>query len=1163
MTPDELLATVRERRIRLWREGDDLRFRAPPGALTPELRSELGRHKEELLERVPEGADRVPMEAPLSEEQLALWYIRRAAPDTTAFNVGFAARIRSRVDVPLLRDAVEELTRRHGTLRTTYHVDGDSEPYQRVHPETETDLATVDARGWSEEELDDRVRVDHAEPLDLGRGPVLRLRLYARAEEEHLLLITAHHIALDGWSMWQLLDELQTLYGEGRSRGSGVDAGILDDVPADYVDYVAWQREMLAGEAGRSHLAYWREALEGAPPVLELPTDRPRPPARSMEGATHPLEVPADLAVRLGEIARARGVTLYTLLLSAYFVLLHRYARQEDVVVGSVMAGRTRQAFRDTLGCFVNTVPLRATVAPDLPFSELVEGVRETVLRAAEHQEVPFRVITTALGVPRRPGVPPLCQALFVFQKPHRFTALASAFPGAEADGGGVDFGGMELEGYPLPQQEGQVDLALELMETGDGRLAGGLKYDTALYDEDTVADMGERLVRLLRSVSDDPDARISDLRLLSDEELEGIAIFGEPPPDAADATDAADPGDDDGAPWAETLHGTFVRRARRRPDATALTYRGEGISYGELERRSGRVAALLRSEGVGPGSVVALCVDRCPELVVGLLGILRAGAAYLPLDRVNPPERLGFMVEDAGAAAMVVHGSASGWLDTGDLPVVDLAQLGTGEGPGLPPEEAATDADATAYVIYTSGSTGRPKGVAVTHANVLSLLRASRPYFGFDDEDVWTFFHSAAFDFSVWEIFGALLFGGRLVVVPFEVSRDPEAFHALLRDEGVTILNQTPSAFLPLVRADRRAGRLGSLRRIVFGGEALDPASLAPWIERYGDRRPVLVNMYGITETTVHVTYRRITAEDARSGTGSVIGRPLPHLHAYVLGPGGEPVPPGVPGEIHVGGEGVAAGYVGRPELTAERFVPDPFAEADEARLYRTGDLARVLPTGELEYLGRVDDQVKIRGFRIELGEIDAVAGAHPGVRECATVVREDEPGDRRLVTYVVSDGGADDLRRELEDRVRSRLPDYMVPSALVFLDEMPLTANGKLDRDALPAPEREGAGATGADAPPRSELEATLVAIWEDVLDVRGVGVHDNFFELGGHSILVTRMVDRVRAATDVQVSIAPFFRAPTVAELAHRIETLTLSPADGRRGDDTGEAREEIVL
>ncbi|HEY4589137.1 MAG TPA: amino acid adenylation domain-containing protein, partial [Thermoanaerobaculia bacterium] len=709
---------------------------------------------------------------------------------------------------------------------------------------------------------------------------------------------------------------------------------------------------------------YWRGRLVGAPDALDLPLDRPRPALQSLAGGRVSAGLPESLARELRGLARRQGATLFMVLMAGFQALLARLTDQEEVLVGLAVANRNRTEVEGLIGFFVNTLVLRGDLAGDPSFRGLLRRSREAALGAYAHQDVPFEKLVEELRPERDLSHAPLFQAMVILQ---------NAPPAA------LDL--PELTAVPQSADNGttKFDLRLSLMETATG-LAGSLVYNRDLFDGATVARLGGYLETLLAAAVADPGLPLSALPLLGAAERRQLLAWG-------DARSLA---------TADCLHRVFAAQAARTPERPAVSCAGESLTYRELDERSNRLARVLIAAGVRPGDLVGLCLERSPGMVVAILGALKAGGAYLPLDPAYPQERLAFALADSGvgvvvteesvAADLPAHGAREVRLD-GDRAAIDAQSA---ESP-----EVAVTPDFPAYVIYTSGSTGRPKGVVVTHANASRLLTATETWFDFGPEDVWTLFHSYAFDFSVWEIWGALLYGGRLVVVPYWVSRSPQAFYELVRDERVTVLNQTPSAFRQLIWAEQSP--LTSLRYVIFGGEALELASLAPWIERHGDERPRLVNMYGITETTVHVTWRPLSRSDVEQARGSVLGVPIPDLSLRVLDRHLDPQPIGVAGEIHVGGAGLALGYLGRPELTAERFVPDPFGPPG-ARLYRSGDLARYLPDGDLEYLGRIDHQVKIRGFRIELGEIEAALSRLPAISGVTVMVREDVPGNPQL---------------------------------------------------------------------------------------------------------------------------------------------------------------------
>ncbi len=1045
-------------------------------------------------------------DVPLSFAQERLWFLDHLEPGSPFYNVPGALRLRGPLDPAALEWAFGEIVRRHEALRTVFPSRG-GRAVQTVLPPEPFVLPVEDLRGLPEDSREETVQAVVADEVrhafDLARGPLLRARLLRVADDEHVLVMVMHHVVSDAWSMGIFFGEMGEAY---RARLDGRDPA-LPPLPVQYADFAVWQREWLRGETLERQLGWWRDRLRGAPAVLELPTDRPRPAVQRFHGASHGFAVPEDAARALRALGRREGATPFMTLLAAFQLLLARYAGQDDVVVGTPIAGRNRQETERLIGFFVNTLALRTELWDDPSFRELVARVRETTLGAYHHQDLPFERLVEELQPERSLSRTPLFQVMFVFQN---------------VPPGGLDLGGVAIEPLAFEFRSEKFDLTLTMLEHPDG-LLGGVQYSTDLFDAATIERMCGHLVALLSAAAQDPARPVSELRLLGDaERAELVAAAG-------------------GArsfPVHETLHGRFAAAASRAPDAPALTLGAASLTYAELDRRAAELAGALRRRGVGPEVRVGLCLERSAEMVVAILAVLRAGGAYVPIDPAYPADRIAYLLEDSGVALVLAQERTRSVLGACEVEVVAL----DGEAPSLPGplsgREPAVDPDSAAYVIYTSGSTGRPKGVVVTHANVLRLFDATRDWFGFGADDVWTLFHSCAFDFSVWEIWGALLHGGRLVVVPWETSRDPEAFRALLGREAVTVLNQTPSAFRQLVRADEGAPADDlALRWVVFGGEALEPRSLKPWFDRHGDQRPRLVNMYGITETTVHVTYRPVTAEDAESAPGSVIGEGIPDLAVHLLDRHLEPVPAGVPGEMFVGGGGVARGYLGRPELTAERFVPDPFG-APGARMYRSGDRARRRAGGGLEYLGRADQQVKVRGFRIEPGEIEAALLDCPGVREALVVAREDEPGTRRLVAYVVADAAGGEVAVDsLRGRLAERLPEYMVPAAWVLLETLPLTPHGKVDRSALPLPDGARPELGAGYAPPRDAVEAALAAVWADTLGLDRVGVHDNYFALGGDSIRSLQVLARARER-GIGFGLQDVFRHQTIAELAPHV-------------------------
>ncbi|WP_405806452.1 amino acid adenylation domain-containing protein [Streptomyces sp. NBC_01187] len=1067
-----------------------------------------------------------PERVPLSPAQYRLWFLHRLdAEAASAYHVPLAFRLRGPLDAGALRAALTDVVTRHESLRTVLPEAADGTPYQRVLDPAAVPLSIsegADPERW--------LREAARTPFDLATDPPLRARLLRTPEDPdtHLLALVLHHVAADAWSWTRLSDDLATAYA-ARLGGTAPD---WPGLPVQYADYAMWQREQESTEPGPGQgLDHWRQALKDLPEQLELPLDRAESESADHRGERVELYLEPEPLAALEELARQSGTSLFMVLHAGLAALLTRLGAGTDIPLGTAVAGRQDEALDSLVGFFVNTLVLRADTGGDPSFRTLLERVRAFDLAAYAHQDVPFERVVDAVRPARAVSRNPLFQIMLVLQNT----------PGGQA----LRLGPVTVEQVPVETGHAKFDLTVEAEHRrgADGARQGlelRLEYRTALFDAQTVRALGERLIRLLTDAAADPDTALSALALLApgeEAELLGTPLEREP--------------------VTTTLDDLFARQAARAPERIAVTdgEAGGQLTYAELNSRANRLAHHLIALGAGPEELVALALPRSAAQIVALLAVLKAGAAYLPLDLAHPSARLASTLADARPRLVLtldptsLPGSdqADGSQPGGGLPgVLDLRSPGTQTALAALPDHDPTDAERVAplrpthpaYVIYTSGSTGRPKGVLVTHHNAVRLFDATRA-FGFGPDDVWTLFHSPAFDFSVWELWGPLLHGGRLVVVPPHTARTPDDFRRLLVRERVTVLNQTPSAFAELDTADAAAlgdGEL-ALRLVVFGGEALDPGRLGLWNERHPDG-PLLVNMYGITETTVHVTRLALDRDTASSAAGrSPLGVPLPDLRVYVLDERLRPVPPGVPGEMYVAGAGLARGYLGRPGLTAERFVADPFGPAG-SRMYRTGDRARRLRGGSLEYLGRTDDQVKIRGYRIEPAEITAALCRHPGVADAAVIVREDRPGDRRLVGYVVTASVARPTPAELRRHAATLLPAHQVPAALVLVERLPLTVNGKLDRAALPRPAADGTGREGRRAP-RTPAEEILCDLFAEVLDVPAVGVDDGFFDLGGHSLSATRLANRVRRTLGVELPVREVFEAPTVAGLAARVE------------------------
>ncbi|MBL7492072.1 non-ribosomal peptide synthetase, partial [Frankia sp. AgW1.1] len=1050
---------------------------------------------------------------PLSPSQSGLLFHRLVDGDDTAdvYVIQFVLDLRGELDVDRLRAASRVLVDRHAVLRAAVLSDG-AAPAQAILAQAEPEWTVADLSSWPTgeraAEADRLVTADRAAPFDLAAPPLLRFLWIRTGPASARLAVCAHHVILDGWSLPLLLQELFAL-----AAVPGDPAATAAGLPAvrPYADYLRW---LLAQDRVAARAA-WRDELSG----LEGPTLLAPAGGQSTGGPAAVVEREAnpELTARLAALGRERGLTLSTILRAAYAVLLARAVGRDDVVFGVATAGRPPElpGADAMIGLFVTTVPVRAAVTAERTFADLLADPRVAQGRMFAHQHLGLAEIQSAAGRGE------LFDSLLVLESYPFDTAklLPPGGPRLEA-----------VDGHDA------THYALTVRVIPGDRLRLTFGYQRGVLDDATVVGLADRLLALLARIAADPDRPIGAVAAL---------------PAAERALPALTPAPTGGAD--ATLPDLFEAQAARTPDAVALRWRDTDLTYAELDARANRLARLLRQRGVGPESIVAVALPRSSDLVVSLLAVQKAGGAYLPVDPAYPADRIAFMLRDAApVCALTTVATRTALPARTSVPLIalddPLFEAALAEQPPAPLDPAGrARSDNLAYVIYTSGSTGRPKGALVAHRNVVRLFADSQEHFHFGAADVWTLFHSVSFDFSVWELWGPLLHGGRLVVVDHEITRAPEQFLDLLRRESVTVLNQTPSAFGALQEADRDAERSDpdrpalALRLVIFGGEALDVSRLSPWYERHPDDAPALVNMYGITETTVHVTYLRLDRASAAAGRRGVIGEPLPGLRARILDRHLTPVPPGVPGEVYVSGGQLARGYLGRPGLTAARFVADPYGAPGD-RMYRTGDLARLGPDGQLEYLGRADDQVKIRGFRIEPGEIEAVLAADPAVERAVVLAREDDAGRRRLIAYVVRRAGQHVDGPALRARAAAALPDFMVPAAVVVLDTLPLTDNGKLDRAALPAPDLAAAATSGRLG--GTDLERTLGAVFAAVLGLDRVGADDDFVALGGDSIIAIQLVNKARRE-GVRLTPREVFVQRTPAALAALVASRETTP------------------
>jgi aspartate racemase len=1037
--------------------------------------------------------------APLAFAQEGLWFLSTLGQERLTYNVGTCIRLTGRLSPPALEWAVNAIVERHAALRTRFEaVDGT--PRQIVTVRLPGRLETTDLTDLQDPSAElARCAEDEARaPFDLTRAPLLRARLFRLADDDHAVVVTVHHIACDGWSIEILKQELAAFYSaavEGR-------AAHPPRLALDYAGFAARQRERLDPQRLDALRAYWDERLRGAPVRLDLPSDRPRPASPSRAGAIERFTLTPELTRRIVTLSAETGVTPFVTLLAAWKVLLYRYSNTTDLTVGTPVSIRDDIATESLVGYFVDTLVLRTDVSGDPTFRALVERVQDVVLEAVDHRDLPFQHIVERLRQARRSEHDPVIQVMFVLQDAegdleHRFAGLTAA--ASEVHDG-----------------QARLDLTVQLEWSGDG-LAGTLVYAADRFDAPGIRRMIKHYQTLLQGIADEPDARVSALPMLTEAERRRMLetwndTAVELPPGAG-------------------IPALFERQARRDPERVAVVCDGhEDISYGELDRRASRLAGRLQAMGVEPGGIVGVCADRGPLLVQALLGVLKAGCAYLPLDPAYPAERLAFMLADSGAALVLVdprhvHSLPAG-PDRLDLETIDWTGEGGDSGAEL---TCPTGPESLAYVIYTSGSTGRPKGVCVPHRGVVRLVTGGG-HLAFGADEVFLQLAPISFDASTLELWGPLLTGGRLAVLPPGLPTVAR-IGAAVRRHGVTTLVLTTGLFHQVVDAGLEG--LSTLRQLLTGGDVLSADHAARAVRALPGTR--IVNAYGPTEVTVIST-----AHDVADTHGEAvpIGRPIGNTEVYVLDGNGTPVPVGVPGELHVGGPGLALGYLGRPELTAELFIPNPFSADPGSRLYRTGDVVRWAADGTLRFLGRVDRQVKIRGFRVELGEVEHALQQHPGAAECVVGAMPAPGGAQRLVAHVVPVDGRIDPRA-LQDWVADRLPRFMVPSAVVVVDALPLTANGKVDRAALPAPDLDP-DAEAADAPraPRDDLELVLTQIWQEVLGVGAVGVTDDFFLLGGHSLLAVRLVAALDRRLGIELPIEAVFAAPTIERMAERL-------------------------
>jgi amino acid adenylation domain-containing protein len=1089
------LDQLRRSGVRLWVAGEELRFKAPEGTLTPELKGRLRQHKSELIEHL--SIPRLP-DAPhyaASHAQLRLWVLSQIDENASAaYNIPLRLLLEGPLDRAALADALGRLVARHEALRTTFAlIDGALR--QIVHPPAAPALRELDLSSASDPEaaLHVDAEAEAAEPFDLEHGPLLRVCLARLGPARDALLLTLHHIVCDGWSLRVIMKDLRAFY-----ESAAVGAPAPGPLPLQCRDFAAWQNRALASDAMRAQRDYWLEKLGGRLPVLDLPLDAPRPPAQSFRGGSIAVQLDAEESRALRDYARSRQTSVFAVLIALIKVLLHRYTGQTDLIVGIAVAGRDRPELADQVGCHLNTLALRDSVEGAADFDGTVRQVRQTWLDALDHQDYPFDSLLDGLRLPIDLSRSPLFDVMVISQS------------GAELS---AAMGDVRVSHVPHGSLLSKFDLTFDCEEGGDF-LTIGIEYNAGLFAAERIARMGGHLRTLLGSALRAPSTAVGALRLLPGEEWKNLMRLRNRTAVPVGRANVVE---------------RIAATARRVPGRIAVSGGKAALTFAELDAKTLAIAQALRTRGVGRGDIVGVLAARSPQLVAALLGVLRAGAAYLPLDATYPAERIAFMLEDSGARLVLTDAASRDALPQRTCPLFsledDLADAPDAEFEPPAPEELA-------YVIYTSGSTGRPKGVQIPHGALANFLESMEREPGLREGDALLAVTTVCFDIAALELFLPLCVGARLVLADRETAADGAALLRLLRGSGATALQATPATWRMLLAVGW--GRTPGLRALC-GGEAL-PRELAGELIARADE---VWNLYGPTETTIWSAAHRVAADERRGTAAEPIGRPIANTQLYALDEWLSPVPAGVPGELFIGGNGIARGYLGRPALTAEKFLPDPFSGTPGARMYRTGDLVRAAADGTIEFLGRRDHQVKVRGFRIELGEIEACLRAHPEIADAAVVAQTDDGGDTVLAAGIVARHGREPSG--IAEFLAARLPAYMAPAIFKVFDALPLTPNGKVDRraliEALASARPESRAHRVA---PRDETEAALAGIWQEVLGAPEVGVDDDFFELGGHSVKAAQVMALVEDRLGVRLTLLEIFRLRTVAKLAETIRT-----------------------
>jgi amino acid adenylation domain-containing protein len=1110
----EFLSYLKGLEIKLWIEEEKLRYQAPKGAMTTEIKAAIAAQKTEILDflkaaQIPTNTvelEIIPVsrdqDLPLSFAQQRLWFLHQLSPDSHSYNLLEALRLEGTLNLFALEQSLSELIRRHEVLRTTFPM-VEGQPIQRIAPPSLVSLPLQDLQDLSTEKQTERLReiaiALSLKPFDLAGEPLAQFTLFKLSSQEYVLLLKMHHIIYDGWSLSIFFGELSQLYA---AFVQGLPSP-LAELSIQYADFAVWQRQWLTGEVLERQLNYWREQLTDAPTILELPTDYPRPPIPSFRGDGTVFRLDRGLTQRLKQLSQESGTTLFMTLLAAFFVLISRYSGQLDLLVGSPIANRNSSAIEKLMGFFANTLALRGDLSGNPSFLALLERVKQTTLSAYAHQDLPFEMLVERLQLDRDLSRNPLVQVMFSLQNTPQSEGSLS---------------GLKIENLPLPiDTKARFDLEVNFWEVSDS-LEAAWCYSTDLFAAGTITQMGQHFQNLLTAITANPSLGIFELRMLSDAERHQLlASWNETQTDYSDY---------------KCIHQLFEEQVERTPDAIAVVFEGQQLTYDELNSRANQLAHYLQSLELKLEDKIGVCIERSPLMVIATLAILKAGGAYVPLDIAYPSERLAFMIENVQCPIILTQNHLSDRLPVNNSQkLIDIESKWESIAQYSPANiTSKVTPNNLAYIIYTSGSTGIPKGTEVIHRNIIGFIFGV-DYVQLDAHQIWLQHSSISWDAFTLELWTPLLFGGRCVLYPGNVIT-PENLSKIIKEEGVNILWLTCALFNLMI--DTMPESLLGVKQLITGGETLSVAHIRRGLALLPETQ--IINGYGPSECTVFTCCYPISKQLDENLASIPIGKPIGDRKVYLLDRNLQPVPVGVSGEIHVGGASVARGYLNQLALTREKFISNPFLAGDT--LYKTGDLARYLPDGNIEYIGRIDNQVKIRGFRIELGEIEAVIGQNEDVQSACVIVREDNPGDKRLIAYIVPKPGVTITSGDFRQFLTHKLPGYMVPSAFVMLEFLPLTANGKIDRRALKAPINTSDSDRFIEA--RSQLELSLVQIWSKVLKIDKIGVRDNFFDLGGHSLLAPYLTTQIKEQFGKEIALTALFQNPTIEQLATIIQT-----------------------